>query len=382
MGGALMAFLLGALATGAGATGGAQSGGRLMFVGTYTGPTSQGIYAFRFDDSTGALTPLGLAAETPNPSFLAVSPDRRVLFAVNGISSFDGARSGSVRSFTIDAATGKLSAISVQSTQGADPCHLAIDATGRVLAVANYTGGNFVLLPVTDGQLAPPMAVLAGLSTRSGPNKARQNGPHAHAVVFDPTNQFLVGADLGLDRLFVSRVNPSAARSEAAAPTGVAVAPGAGPRHFAFHPNGRLAYSINELDSTVTSFSWDAKSGTLTAGKSVSTLPAEGHPNSSTAEIAVHPTGRFLYGSNRGHDSIAAFAIQQDGGLTLIEHEPTRGQTPRNFTIDPTGRWLIAANQRTGNLAVFSIDQKTGALAPVGPLVPVGAPVCIVFVCV
>ncbi len=267
-------------------------------------------------------------------------------------------RSGSVRSFTIDAATGKLSAISVQSTQGADPCHLAIDATGRVLAVANYTGGNFVLLPVTDGQLAPPMAVLAGSSTRSGPNKARQSGPHAHAVVFDPTNQFLVGADLGLDRLFVSRVDPSAARSEAAAPTGVAVAPGAGPRHFAFHPNGRLAYSINELDSTVTSFSWDAKSGTLTAGRSVSTLPAEGHANSSTAEIAVHPTGRFLYGSNRGHDSIAAFAIQQDGGLTLIEHEPTRGQTPRNFTIDPSGRWLIAANQRTGNLAVFSIDAE------------------------
>ena len=350
-----------------------------MFVGTYTGPTSQGIYAFRFDDSTGALTPLGLAAATPNPSFLAVSPDRRVLFAVNEISSFGGERSGSVRSYRIDSAIGKLSEISVQSTQGADPCHLAIDATGRVLAVANYTGGNFVLLPVEIGRLSPPMAIFAGAG--SGPNKARQNGPHAHAVVFDPANRFLIGADLGIDRLMVYRLDPSASDPQPTpAPASVSVAPGAGPRHFAFHPNGRLAFSINELDSTVTSFSWDQTAGVLTRGTSISTLPAEAPASNSTAEIAVHPNGRFLYGSNRGHDSIVAFSIAPDGTLTPIEHEPTRGQTPRNFTIDPTGRWLIAANQRSGTLAVFSIDQKTGALSAIGPLVSVGSPVCIIFV--
>ena len=363
-----------------------------MFVGTYTGPASQGIYAFRFNDRSGVITPLGLAAETPNPSFLAASPDRRVLFAVNEISNFGGGpstsvktdpstslRTGSVRSFAIDASTGKLIEISVQSTEGADPCHLAIDASGRVLAVANYSGGNFVLFPVLNGRLLPPRANFAGTGT--GPNKARQNGPHAHAVVFAPNNRFLIGADLGIDRLLVQRFDPSGSGAAATtAPTAVAVAPGAGPRHFAFHPNGRLAWSINELDSTITGFSWNGDKGTLTAGNSISTLPAGGAPNNSTAEIAVHPNGRFLYGSNRGHDSIAAFSIASDGSLTPIEYEPTRGQTPRNFTIDPTGRWLIAANQRSGNLAVFSIDQRTGALAPVGPLVSVGSPVSIVFV--
>ncbi len=356
----------------------AQAAGRLVFIGTYTGPASQGIYAFRFDERTGALTPLGLAAATPNPSFLAISPDRRVLFAVNETSSYGGEQSGSVRSFAIDHATGKLTELSVQSTLGADPCHLAIDRTGRFLVVANYTGGNFAMLPVdAEGKLGPASVVIG--NEGAGPNKARQDRPHAHAVVFDPTQRFVLGADLGIDRVLVYRFDAMAGTLAAHSAPAAATAPGAGPRHLAFHPDGRRLFSLNELDSTVTTFTWD-DTGRLAAGASVSTLPAGGSPGNSTAEIAVHPNGRVLYASNRGHDSIAVLAIGTGGALSVVEHESTRGQTPRNFTLDLTGRWLLAANQRSNTLAVFQVDAKTGALAPHGPLADVGAPVCVLFV--
>jgi len=354
------------------------AGGKLLWIGTYTGPQSQGIYAFRFDDETGALSPLGLAAETPSPSFLALHPNGKVLYAVNETHDGPG-NSGMVTAFGIDPATGRLTKINEQPSRGADPCHLAVDATGQYLVVANYTGGNFVVFPLTaDGHLAAASSILA--NSGSGPNHERQDGPHAHDVVFDAANRFLVAVDLGLDQLFVYRFDRAVGGFTFSDPPSARVKPGAGPRHFAFHPDGRHAYSINELDSTVTALEWDPSNGKLTAGPSVSTLPAGFAGENSTAEVEVDSRGRFLYGSNRGHDSIAVFRINPvSGALTLIAHTLTRGKEPRHFTLDPTGRWLIAGNQNSNTLAVFRVDPTAGTLSPVGDPVSVGSPVCILF---
>jgi 6-phosphogluconolactonase len=352
--------------------------GRLVYIGTYTSGTSKGIYAFRFDEGSGKLTALGLAATTKSPSFLAVSPNRKFLYAVNEISSFEGETAGSVTAFSIDAQSGRLTALNAKSSKGDGPCHLAIDATGRFLAVANYGGGNFSLLPIgSDGRLGDSIAILA--NGGHGPNKERQEGPHAHAVVFDSRNRYLLGSDLGIDRVLIYKFDPATGALGANDPSSVQLAPGAGPRHVAFHPTRPLLFAINELTSTITTLSWDPASGRLAAAGSVSSLPAGYSGDNSTAEIAVHPNGRFLYGSNRGHDSIAVFSIGPMGTLTLVEHESTRGREPRNFAIDPTGKWLIAANQKSNTLAVFSIDQDTGALTPTDPLAQVGTPVCVLF---
>jgi 6-phosphogluconolactonase len=352
--------------------------GRLVYIGTYTSDSSKGIYAFRFDDASGVLAPLGLAAGTKSPSFLAVSPNRKFLYAVNEISSYEGERAGSVTAFNINAENGRLAPLNAKSSKGDGPCHLAVDATGRFLAVANYGGGNFSLLPIgADGRLGDSIAILA--NGGSGPDKERQKGPHAHAVVFDARNRYLLGADLGLDRVFIYKFDPATGSIGANDPSSVQLAPGAGPRHVAFHPTRPLAFAINELASTVTSLSWDPATGRLAAAGSVSSLPSGYSGTNSTAEIAVHPNGRFLYGSNRGHDSIAVFSIGATGTLSLVEHESTRGKTPRSFAIDPSGKWLIAANQQSNSLAVFSINQDTGALTPVGPLAQVGTPVCVLF---
>jgi 6-phosphogluconolactonase len=350
---------------------------RAVYVGTYTGETSKGIYAFRFDDSTGGLTPIGLVAETPSPSFLTAGANGRFVFAVNELQSFEGAASGSVSSFAVDPATAKLTGISVQSSRGAGPCHLALDRTGRYLAVANYSGGNFALFPVgADGRLQPATRVVAGSRSDPAASPAR---PLGHMVGFDARNRFMVAADKGLDRLLVYRFDPSKGELTPNRPSFVELPAGSGPRHFAFHPNGTWLFAINELAATITTFSWDPESGRLTASGSVSTRPAD-VATGSTAEIVVHPNGRFVYGSNRGHDSIAVFAVGSGGALTLVEYQSTRGRTPRNFALDPTGRWLIAANQQSHTLAVFSIDQKTGALSPVGGLTSVGSPVSILFI--
>jgi 6-phosphogluconolactonase len=345
---------------------------RVIYVGTYTGEASKGIYAFTFDDRSGGLSPLGLVAETSSPSFLTASTDGKFLFAVNELQSFRGAPGGSVTSFAIDPATAKLTEISVQPSQGGSPCHLVLDQTGRYLAVANYSGGNFALFPVgADGRLQPATSVVDGTAHASAK-------PLGHMVGFDADNRFLVAADKGLDRMLVYRFDPSNGRLAANQPPAAALPAGSGPRHFAFHPNGTWLFTINELAATITTFSWDGKSGSLTTLSSVPTRPA-GVDTGTTAEIAVHPSGRFVYGSNRGHDSIAVFTVGAGGALTLVEHESTRGQTPRNFALDPTGRWLIAANQRSNTLADFSIDQTTGRLSPAGPLTSVGSPVSIIF---
>lgn len=350
---------------------------RLVYIGTYTGRPglpSKGIYAFRFDDASGVLTPVGLVAETPSPSFLIASSNGRFVFAVNELQSFGGEASGSATSFTVDPATSKLTEISVQPTRGAGPCHLTLDRTGRYLAVANYGGGNYALLPVgVDGKLQPPMTVVAG--DRSANAAAK---PLGHMVAFDAENRFLVTADKGLNRMLIFRFDALMGQLTANQPPSAPLPPGSGPRHFAFHPNGRWLFTINEQGATITTFAWDAKAGSLQPTSSIPTRPAT-VTSGSTAEIAVHPTGSFVYGSNRGHDSIAVFSVGDNGALTLVEYEPTRGRTPRNFAIDPGGRWLIAANERSDTLAVFSIDQTNGSLSPVGPLASVGAPVSVLF---
>jgi 6-phosphogluconolactonase len=347
---------------------------RVVYIGTYTGESSKGIYAFRFDDSSGALTPIGLVAETPSPSFLTASANGRFVYAVNELQTFGGASSGSVTAFAVDQATAKLTEISVQPSNGAGPCHLSLDRTGRYLAVANYGGGNYSLFPVSaDGGLQPATSVVTGAGSEPGSPK-----PLGHMVSFDADNRFLIAADKGLDRMLVYRFDRATGALTPNQPPSATLPRGSGPRHFAFHPNGRWVFTINEQAATITTFAWEQKSGTLTIAGSVPTRP-EGVTGGSTAEIAVHPSGRFVYGSNRGHDSIAVFTVGADGALTLVEHESTRGQTPRNFALDPTGRWLIAANQRSNTLAVFSIDRATGALSPVGPLSSVGSPVSIIF---
>jgi 6-phosphogluconolactonase len=351
----------------------------LVFVGTYTNAESKGIYAFRFNATTGAFRPMGLAAETSSPSFIVQSPDGRFLFAVNEVDQFSGEAAGSVSSFKIDKQNGTLTLINVQSSKGAAPCHLAVDATGKFLAVANYNGGNFAVLPIgADGSLQPAKTVLN--HEGSGPNRERQSGPHAHAVVFDRTNKFLIGTDLGTDRVWIYRFDPATGAATAATPAAVVLPPGSGPRHFAFHPARPLAFVINELNSTMTTLAWSEAAGPLTVKSALSTLPAAFKGSSSTAELAVHPSGRFVYGSNRGHDSIAVFAISDDAKLTAVEQEPTQGSTPRHFTIDPSGRWLIAANQGSSTLMTFRIDQGTGALTPAGAPVPAATPVCVLFV--
>jgi len=251
---------------------------------------------------------------------------------------------------------------------------LTLDRTGRYLAVANYSGGNFALFPVgADGRLQPATRVVDGKAT--APASAK---PLGHMVGFDAQNKFLVAADKGLDRVLVYRFDASTGELTPNQPPSASLPPGSGPRHFVFHPKNSWLFAINEQAATITTFAWDPESGALTAAGSVPTRPAS-VTGGSTAEIAVHPNGRFVYGSNRGHDSIAVFNVGADGALTLIEHESTRGETPRNFALDPTGRWLIAANQRSNTLAVFSIDQKTGALSPVASLVTVGSPVSVLF---
>ena len=356
----------------------AQPMGRLVFVGTYTKGESRGIYAFRFDEARGVLAPGGLAAETPNPSFLVVSSDGRFLFAVNEVADYEGARSGSVTSFAIDRQGGRLQQLSIRSSRGADPCHLALDGTGKYLAVANYSSGNVAVLPVAaDGRLGPAVTVVQ--HEGRGADPARQGGPHAHQVVFSADNRFLVVADLGLDQLVVYRFDPSAGTLTRHDPPAVSMPAGAGPRHFVFHPDGTRAFAINELASTITSLSWDGRAGVFRSGPSVSTLPADFKGRSFTAEIQVHPNGGFLYGSNRGHDSVAVFAVETGGRLSFVQAEPTRGKAPRHFTIVPGGRWLIAANQGSGSLSVFAIDAQAGRLAPVGPPVPAPTPVCVLL---
>lgn len=352
----------------------------LVYFGTYTGAKSKGIYVSRFDSATGRLTAPELAVATPSPTFLALHPSRRFLYAVGETTTLGAKRTGAVSAFSLDAKTGQLTLLNQQSSGGAGPCHVAVDESGKCLLVANYGSGSIEALPIqADGALAEPGTVIQHQG--SSVNPARQAGPHAHFITTDPANRFALACDLGLDQVLVYRLDPAKAALVANDPPFVAVKPGSGPRHLAFHPSGRFVFLINEMGSTLTVFAYDAKRGVLKEGQTISTLPQEFTGKSSGAEVQVHPSGKFVYGSNRGHDSIAVFGFDpKRGQLTCLQHQSTEGKTPRHFAFDPTGKWLLAENQESDSVVVFRVDAKTGSLNPTGQTISVGAPVCAVFV--
>jgi 6-phosphogluconolactonase len=351
-----------------------------VYFGTYTGGKSKGIYRSELDLATGKLSQPGLAAETANPSFLAVHPNHRFLYAVGETGDFGGKKSGAVSAFALDPKSGELKALNQKPSSGTGPCHLVVDRQGKNVLVANYGGGSAAVLHLEDdGRLGERTAF--SQHTGKGADPARQETPHAHSINLDAANRFAFVADLGLDQVFVYRFDAdkgSLARNE---PPSVSLAPRSGPRHFAFHPDGRHAYVINEMANTVTAMKYDAEKGVLKSIQTVSTLP-EGYKKPTwTAEVQVHPSGKFLYGSNRGQDSIAIFLIdEKTGELTPAGRQGSGIKTPRNFGIDPTGQFLLAANQDDDSVLVFRIDAKTGALEATGEKVEVTKPVCVKFV--
>jgi 6-phosphogluconolactonase len=357
-----------------------ESGKLWVFIGTYTGGKSKGIYRCELDLATGQLSEPTLAAETTNPSFLAIHPSQRFLYAVGEVSQFKGKGSGAVNAFTLDPKSGDLKALNSQPSSGGGACHLVVDRGGKHVLVANYGGGNASVLPLgEDGRLGERTAFVQHEGKGSDPG--RQEAPHAHSINLDASNRFAFVADLGLDRVLIYRYDAEKGTLTKNDPPAVALADRSGPRHFAFHPSGRYAYVINEMANTVTAMKYDAERGTLKPVQAVTTLPEGFKGRSFTAEVQVHPSGKFLYGSNRGHNSIAVFGIDEKSGeLTPAGHATEGIKVPRNFGIDPTGKYLIVANQDGDSLLVFAIDPKTGALKATGMKVEVAKPVCVKFV--
>ena len=354
----------------------------LVYIGTYTERTpnaSKGIYAARFDHATGRLSTPTLVAELENPSFLAVSRDRRFLYAVSEVGAADatGKKTGFVVAYAIDAG-GKLTPLNRVPSNGADPCHISVTRSGRMVAVANYTGGSTASFHVNaDGSLG---AATTDQHVGRGPNKERQEAAHAHSANFAADDHLLLSCDLGADAVYMYRCDDAKGSIAPRRPASVHVEPGSGPRHIAVHPSAHYAYVINELTNTVGVFAWNPAAATLVQRQSISTLPVGTTVANSTAEVVVHPNGRFVYGSNRGHDSIAAFSVDaRDGRLTALGHTPTGGKAPRSFAIDPTGRWVLAANQLSDNINSFAIDQQKGTLKATGATLAVARPVCVLF---
>jgi 6-phosphogluconolactonase len=354
----------------------------LTYVGTYTTKQeSKGIYAYRFDAATGKLTSLGLAAQSQDPSFVAIHPNDKYLYAVNEIDNFNGAKAGAVSSFAIDPKSGTLKFLNQVSTHGAGPCYVSLDKTGRYVLVANYDGGSVATFLVQDDG---SLSLKKGFVQHSGSSidKQRQEGPHAHWIGVSPDNKFAMVADLGLDDVMIYRLDLIRGALVPNNPPYAQVKPGSGPRHFVFHPNGKFGYVLSEMAATVTVFSYQPKNGSLTTLQTITTLPKDYSGPTEAAEIAVHPSGKFLYASNRaGIDTITIFAIDSaKGTLKEVGRASTKGKTPRNFAIDPTGKFLLAANEDSGNIVVFRIDEATGLLTPTGDEEKVPAPVCITFV--
>jgi 6-phosphogluconolactonase len=356
-----------------------QGGKTVVYVGTYTQRGSEGIYIYGFDPFTGSLSPLGVETGVVNPSFLIAAPSGRYLYATNEVSSLGGTPGGAVTAFAVEPRTGLLRRINQQPSHGAAPCHLSVDQTERVVLVANYNGGNVAAFPVEpSGRLALAGDVIQHSGSSAHPS--RQQRPHAHSITVDPTNRYAIAADLGIDQLLIYQLDLEHARLVAHDIPSVPVRPGAGPRHLTFHPGGQYAYLINELDSTVTAFDYDADRGQLEALQTLSTLPRGFEGENTCADLHLVPSGRFLYGSNRGHDSIAAFRVDKaTGQLTSVGHAGTGGKTPRNFGIDPSGRYLLAANQDSDTVVSFQIDPLTGELEATGAVTQVPMPVCVLF---
>ena len=355
----------------------AKTNKRRVYFGGYTGGPSEGIYVAEYDSLTGAVSNLRLAAKTPNPSFLAIHPSKKYLYAVSEIGNFEGKKTGAVGAFEIRESDGTLKPINRKSSGGVGPCHVSLDSQGKYAFAANYGGGSAASLPIlTDGCLGDPRSVVQ--HEGSSVNQRRQKSAHAHSINLDPTGKFALVADLGMDKTMIYRFADGKLTPND--PPFAKAADGAGPRHLAFHPQKPLVYVINELACTIDVFAFDAENGQMDRLQTISTIPENALDDSvTTAEVQVHPSGKFVYGSNRGLNTLAVFAADDTGKLRFVEHEPTLGIRPRNFRIAPDGRFLIVANRESGNVVVFRIDQQTGALEPTGCELEVPSPSCVRF---
>ena len=357
-----------------------QLDGDLLYVGTYTeGGRRDGIHLIRMDRRSGKLRRVASVDAGANPSFLAIHPNGRVLYAVNEVEKYNGKATGAVSAFTIARDTGGLTRLDQQPSGGGAPCFVSVDRSGRVVLVANYVGGSVALLPIhADGAIAPATQVVQ--HTGSGPNAERQTAAHAHCIVADPSNRFVLAADLGADRVFVYHLDVEGKSLRHIEGGDAVMRSGAGPRHIAFHPTLPLVFVANELDSTVATLRFDAVRGALSPIDTRSTVPAGWTGTNFPADIHVAPSGRTLYVSNRGHNSLAVFSVADStGALGLEQVVSTAGDWPRNFSLDPTGRWLLVANQRSDSIVVFGRDQKNGRLTPTRERIAVPSPVCLRF---
>jgi 6-phosphogluconolactonase len=366
--------------------GSAAEGSSLMYVATYTDgkSKSKGIYSYRFDAKTGKVTPIGLAAEIVNPGWLTTDPTHRFLYAVTERPNERGpgayTKDGSVSSYAIDRKTGALTFLNKVNSRGGGPCYMLVDPTGKTLFLANYGTGSVVSFAIKpDGSVGERISF--DQHSGSSVDHARQEGPHAHAAVLSPDHRFLFVPDLGTDQVKIYKVDADKGTFSPNDPAYVTLKPGLGPRHFTFGKDGRFAYVLCEMGSSVVVFSYDAAKGSLTPIQTAYNLPVEFKGIDNSAEIEVDRSGRFLYASNRGHDSITVYAIDPaKGTLTLVQNVPTQGSIPRNFALDPTGKYLVVGNQKSDELLVFDVNQKDGTLKPTGEKVDLDEPICIVFV--
>jgi 6-phosphogluconolactonase len=355
----------------------AAKGQYLVYVGTYTTKTSsKGIYSFHFDTATGQLTAIGVAAETPDPSWVAVHPSGKYAYAAN-----EAGKASTVTAFAVDAESGKMTQLNQMPALGEDPCYMSFDKTGKYLLVANYTSGTVAVFPIlADGRLGEHTAMVKDQGAL-GPNKERQEAPHAHWIQTSPDNRFALVADLGLDEVLVYKFDAISGTLTPNEPAFAKLKAGSGPRHVVFYPNGKFVFAVSELSSTATSFAYDPQKGTLKELGAASTLPRGFSGRNDVAETAVQQNGKFLYVSNRGNDSIAIFSIDP-GNRTLAPAGgiSTGGKEPRHFAIDPSGKYLLAENQHSNNIVIFKIDAATGGLTPTGQVIEVPSPVDLTFV--
>ncbi len=346
------------------------------YVGGYTSKDrngrGDGINVYRVDEATGAWTHVQHLGDLVNPSWLTLDPRRPVLYSAHG-------EGHEATAYAIEPATGRLRVLNRQPTQGRNGVRLGIEATGRYLVCANYSSGTVAVLPIEPDGALGPLRDLVPLTGKTGPHPTEQTAAHPHDVAFDPRGRFCLVPDKGLDAVFVFRVD-GAGKLVPAAPASVASRPGAGPRHAGFHPSGPFAYVLNELDSTLTAYRFDAETGTLEPRQTVTTLPSGWSGRNTTSEIAVAPSGRFVYASNRGHDSVVVFGVDPAvGTLAPVGWAPTQGKTPRFIGLDPAGAMLYAANQDSDSIVAFRVDPQSGTLTPTGQVVTVGSPSTIVF---